>query len=276
MFVVLGAALLHATWNFLVKRTEDKHRSMTAVVLGHAPFAVAAMLWAPLPGPASIPFIVAGAGLHVGYQLFLLSAYRIGDLSQVYPLARGAAPLLVTIISVIFLGEHLSTLELSAVAIIACSIMCLSLTRRLDGSRNRPAALLALAAGCFIASYSLVDGTGARLAGTALGFYGWLSILNAAVFALIMRVRRPGLVGSVVVSDWRFTLGSGGASFLAYALVTWAFTQSPLPLVTALRETSIIATLLLGVLFLRERFDLVKVVATLTTILGIVLLRLCH
>lgn len=274
MAVVLGAAFLHATWNFLVKNTEDKARSMTAVVLGHAPFAVAAVLWAPLPDPESIPCVLAGAGLHVGYQLFLLASYRVGDLSQVYPLARGAAPLLVTLVSVPFFGERLSGVELGAVGIIAAGIMSLTLVRRRDGRRGGPAIGLALVTGCFIASYSVVDGIGARLAGTALGYYGWLSIANAAVFAVIMTRRRPGLVGSAFSEDWRLTLSSGGASFLAYALVTWAFTRAPLPLVAAVRETSILAALLLGVVLLRERFDTVKAVATVTTLLGIVLLHL--
>lgn len=123
------------------------------------------------------------------------------------------------------------------------------------------------------ASYSLVDGWGAREAGTAPGFYGWLSTMNAVIFAAIMRVRRPGLVKRVVFREWRLTLGGGSASFLAYAIVTWAFTVAPIPLVTALRETSIVIALLLGVFVLKERLDPVKLLATMCTMLGIGLLR---
>ena len=94
MIIVLFAALLHACWNFLVKSMDDKHLSMSAVVLGHMPFAIATLLFAPLPRLESLPYILAGAVLHVGYQLFLLASYRIGDLTQVYPLARGSAPLI--------------------------------------------------------------------------------------------------------------------------------------------------------------------------------------
>ncbi len=103
MAVVLLAALLHASWNFIVKRTDDKNLSMCAVVLGHTPFALAALLISPLPGIESLPYILGGAVLHTGYQLFLLSSYRIGDLSQVYPLARGSSPLIVAGISVTLL-----------------------------------------------------------------------------------------------------------------------------------------------------------------------------
>ena len=274
MVIVLLAALLHASWNFMVKRTVDKHLSMTAVVLGHAPFALLALACSPLPDPAALPYILAGSLLHVGYQLFLLASYRAGDLTQVYPLARGAAPLIVAGVSMTLLGVRLSWLELSAVGTIAIGIMSLTLVRTSDGLHNGKAALLALSTGGFIASYSLVDGLGARIAGTAPGFYGCLSLINALIFMAVMRVIRPGVVTKVVRRQWRLALIGGGASFAAYAMVTWAFTLAPIALVSALRETSIIFALLLGVLVLKERLDLLKVLATALTLLGVGLLRL--
>ncbi|MEJ5358630.1 MAG: DMT family transporter [Desulfobacterales bacterium] len=273
MLVVLTAALLHACWNFLVKRNRDPHLGMTAVVLGHTPFALAAIFIAPPPEEKAIPFILAGAVLHTGYQLFLLASYRRGDLSQVYPLARGSAPLIVAAVSLILLGAQLSRLELAAVALIATGIMSLALVRRSEGLRNGRAAALALVTGGFIASYSLVDGMGARTAGTALGYYGWLSTANALLFALGMGAVRPETVKRAVWREPRLSLSGGGASFLAYAMVTWAFTLAPIPLVTALRETSILFALLLGVFFLKERLDLLKLFATLITMFGVGLLR---
>jgi len=273
MIFVLFAALLHASWNFLVKSRDDKHLSMSAVVLGHTPFAVAALLYAPLPSVESLPYLLAGVMLHVGYQLFLLASYRVGDLSQVYPLARGVAPLIVAGVSVFLLGANLSWIELTAVITIGTGIMSLALVRRSDGLRNGQAALLAIITGGFIASYSLVDGLGAREAGTALGFYGWLSAINGIVFAVIMRSMRPGIVIKVICHNWRLALFGGGASFFAYAIVTWAFTVAPIALVTALRETSIIFALLLGVVVLKERLDPMKVLATMCTMLGVGLLR---
>ena len=120
----------------------------------------------------------------------------------------------------------------------------------------------------------MVDGLGARAAGTALGYYGWLSTVNAIIFAALMRFVQPGVVKRLVFRDWRLALGAGGASFSAYAMVTWAFTVAPIPLVTALRETSIIFALLLGVFVLKERLDLMKVVAVACTIVGVGLLRI--
>ncbi|MCK5835702.1 MAG: hypothetical protein KAH09_00425, partial [Desulfobacula sp.] len=194
MIIVLFAALLHASWNFLVKRMDDKYLSMSGVVIGHTPFAIAAILYAPLPDPDSLPYLISGVMLHVGYQLFLLNSYRLGDLTQVYPLARGVAPLFVAIISVILLGVSLSWAELSAIFVIGTGIMSLALVGHYNNPGNGHAASLAILTGGFIAAYSLVDGSGAREAGTALGFYGWLSTINALIFAGIMGVTRPGLV----------------------------------------------------------------------------------
>lgn len=273
---VIAAALLHAAWNALVKQGADKHLGMTAVVLGHVPIALVVLPFVPFPAPVSWPWLLAGLLLHTGYQLFLMMSYRIGDLTQVYPIARGTAPLLVAGISVAFLGVHLAPLELLGVLTIGAGIMSMSLVRQRDGLRNRHAALLALATGGFIAAYSLVDGTGARLAGTALGYFGWASIGNAAVFASLMTLTRPGLLTQVFRRGKRAMILGGGASFVAYSMVIWAFTQAPIALVTALRETSIVFALLIGVFLLGERLDLAKVASTMVTLLGGALLRLAR
>ena len=271
--IVLVAALLHATWNAVVKGGADKHLGMTAVVLGHIPISIVAILLVPLPDFASWPYFLAGIVLHIGYQLFLLNSYRIGDLTQVYPIARGTAPILVALVSVLVLGVTLTTSQLLPVFMIAIGIMSLTLVRQRDGLRNPRAAALAFVTGCFIAGYSLNDGLGAREAGTAVGFYAWLSLVNAVLFAGIMRVMKPGLLTRVPTEGLRAFLFGGPASFAAYALVVWAFTQAPIALVTALRETSIIAALLIGVFFLKERLDLAKVASTVITLTGAILLR---
>ncbi len=273
MFVVLLAALLHASWNFLVKQNNDKHISMSAVVLGHTPFAIFALFFVPLPNLESLMYIITGALLHCGYQLFLLNSYKIGDLSQVYPLARGIAPLLVSVVSVFFLGEHLNQIQTIAIIVICTGIMSLVLVRKSDGLRNYRAAILAVITGIFIASYSLVDGLGARLSGSAVGFYACLSILNAIIFALIVTIKKPDTVKVVVIKNYKLALAGGLASFTAYALVIWSFTMASIPVVTALRETSIIFALLLGVFVLKEKLDLMKLFASMTTLIGAGLLR---
>ena len=270
---VIGAAFLHAAWNALVKGGADKTLSMGAVVIGHMPLAILALGFVPAPAPESLPYLFCGIALHFGYQIFLLRAYQTGDLTQVYPLARGSAPLIVALVSVVFLGVHLEHLELLAIAIIGLGIISLALVRRSDGLRNPKAATLALITGAFIASYSLIDGQGARLAGTSVGFFGWLAVCNGVLMILFLALRHPQTLKAIPERGKGVLLVGGGASFTAYALVTWAFTQAPIALVTALRETSIVFALLIGVFFLKERLDLLKVFSTATTLIGALLLR---
>jgi len=270
---VLFAAVLHASWNALVKSGRDKTLAMAAVIFGHAPIAFVMLFFVPPPAPSSYPYLIAGAGLHFGYQVFLLMSYRIGDLTQVYPIARGTAPLLVAAISVTILGVDLSGAELLGIVVIGCGILSLTAVRNHDGLRNGRAAAMAIGTGCFIAGYSLVDGLGAREAGTAMGFYAWLALLNAVTMAGFVALTDRSVFARLP-SEGRLIMVVGGtASFVAYALVMWAFTQAPIALVTALRETSIIVALLIGVIHLKEKLDLAKLASVLTTLLGVILLR---
>lgn len=272
--IVMLAALIHAAWNAAAKRSGDKLRFMIGLVLGHAPFALAALLVVPLPACDCWPYVVGGALLHLGYQLFLQQSYRHGDLTHVYPLARGTAPLITAALSILWLGERLSMAAWAGTLIIAVGLTSLVCVRRADGLWDRRSAATALLTGCFTAGYSIVDGAGARLAGTALGFYAVLALLNAAAMAALMAWRRPGIVGDAIRKSWRPALLAGGASFTAFALVIWAFTQAPIALVAALRETSVIFALLIGVLVLNERLNLLKIFAATVTTSGALLVKL--
>jgi drug/metabolite transporter (DMT)-like permease len=271
---VLTAALLHASWNAMVKGARDKQLNMVAVVIGHLPLAVIALVFSPLPALASLPYLLAGIALHFGYQLMLLRAYDAGDLTQIYPIARGSAPMIVAAVSVGFLGVTLQPVEIIAVLTIGIGILSMALVRKSDGLRNTQGARLALITGCFIAAYSLIDGMGARVAGTSMGFYGWLAVGNAVLMAGLMAARAPHQLRALHRVGKRVFLLGGSASFAAYALVIWSFTQAPIALVTALRETSIIFALLIGVFFLREKLDLAKLASTAITLIGVALLRL--
>ncbi len=273
--IVLFAALLHAGWNFLVKRSEDAYQGMCAVVLGRLPYGLAVLIFFPFAPASSYFYVVIGALLHVGYQLFLQHSYRFGDLSQVYPMARGSAPLIVALISVAFLNVRYDGFQVGALALIAAGLISLAWQGFSSGTEKRyRGALLAVTAGIFIASYTLIDGLGARIAGTALGYYGSVTVLNALIYAVTMKRLRPGLVNSVVKRHWFQSLASGAASFSAYALVVWAFTREPIALVAALRETSILFSVLLGVGLLKERLTVVKALAIVSTLTGVVMLRL--
>lgn len=273
---VLFAAVLHAVWNALVRSGADKALSMSAVMVGHVPFALIALCFVPAPAPESWFLIGLSVVLHLGYQIFLMNAYRIGDLTQVYPIARGTAPMLVAGVSTVFLGVELVWLEVVAILTIGIGLLSLALARGGDGLRDSKVGLLAFATGCFIAGYSLVDGTGARLAGTSLGFYAWSSMINATIFALFIRWRHPGTLRRLPTEGRMMLLIGGGGSFLAYAIVTWAFTQVPIALVTALRETSIVFALIIGTLFLKERMNSAKAFSIFVTLLGAIMLRIAR
>ncbi len=272
--VVMAAAILHATWNALIKDGGDKFVGMTSMILGQAPLAAITLLFVPSPSAESLPYLFLGVALHVGYQIFLPLSYKYGDLTQVYPIARGVAPLLVAIISVQFLGVDLNRGEMIGIIAISTGIASLALVRKNDGKTSGKATILALITGCFIAAYSLVDGTGARIAGTALGFYGWLALGSTIIYISIMFLWNSSAIKTALRERKRIGLFGGSASFTAFAMVIWAFTQAPITLVTALRETSIIFALLIGVFIMKEKLDLTKVISTILTVAGAIILKL--
>lgn len=160
---------------------------MGAVVLGHMPLALILLPFDSTPSVASMPYLAVGILLHIGYQLFLLKSYEAGDLTQIYPIARGSVPLLVALVSVTILGFQLEPIQTLAIMIIGWGIISLALVRQADVQRNSNAAMLALTTGRFIASYSLIDGLGARIAGTSLGFYSWL-LVTELLWQLTLRL----------------------------------------------------------------------------------------
>lgn len=271
--IVLFAAALHASWNALVKSNSDKVVSMTAITIGHAPLALVAMPFVPTPAPESWPLLAMSVVVHTGYQLSLMQAYRLGDFTQVYPIARGSGPAIVTMVSIFVFGIYLAPTQIAAIGLIVAGIFCLSLLRQNNGLRNPKAVGAALLTGCLIASYSLLDGFGAREAGTAIGYIAWMTVINAITFAILIGIFRPKALKQVF-TEGQLTLWVGGtASVLAYGLVVWAMTQAPIAVVTALRETSTVFALFIGVLFLKEGLTRGKIVATLLTLSGVLLLR---
>jgi len=270
---VLFAALIHASWNAMVKSTEDKVAAMTAVTAGHAPLALLAMPFVPAPAPESWPWLAASVLCHLCYQLFLVLSYRLGDYTQVYPIARGSGPAIITLVSVFALGISFATNQLLAVLLICSGIFCLAMVKQLNGLRNPKAVGAALITGCFIAGYSMLDGYGARVSGSVVGYIAWMTVINAVVFSVLIGItNRPALI-TAYTKTWPVFIFGGSASVLAYVIVVWAMTKAPIAMVTALRETSTMFALLIGVTFLGERLTKGKIAATLITLCGVLLLR---
>ena len=270
---VILAAFLHATWNAMVKNEENKYLAVTAIVLGHVPASVFIILLTPFPSIESIPFIILSALMHNGYNWYLLSAYKFGDLTKVYPIARGTAPILVTIVSLIFLGVALSNFEVLGIFIISLGILSLSI-QGAKSLKNRPAVIYALVTGFFIMGYSITDGYGARVSNSFLSYMGWVFILNAFSFPLILKINDKSEVITKIFKEGKKIFFIGGTlSYIVYGIVVWGFTQAPIALITALRETSIIFALLIGILFLKEKFTILKVIATFVIFFGVALLK---
>tara|TARA_B100000408_G_scaffold75618_1_gene57796 strand:- start:61 stop:903 length:843 start_codon:yes stop_codon:yes gene_type:complete len=270
---IILAAFLHAVWNAMVKNEDNKYLAVTAIVLGHVPVSVLIILLTPIPSVKSIPFIILSALLHIGYEWYLLSAYRFGDLTKVYPIARGTAPILITIVSLIFLGVALSNFEILGIIIISLGILSLSL-QGAKGIKNRSAVIYALVTGFFIMGYSITDGYGARVSNSFLSYMGWSFILNATIFPIILKINNKSEIITKTFKEGKKIFFIGGTlSYIVYGIVIWGFTQAPIALITALRETSIIFALLIGTFFLKEKFTLLKVIATFIIFFGVALLK---
>ncbi|MGR3717265.1 MAG: EamA family transporter [Thermohalobaculum sp.] len=271
---VLGAAVMHAGWNAIVKVGLDRFSSILLMSIVQGAMALCLLPFFAAPLAAAWPWLAASALLHIGYKLFLIRAYEHGDLSQVYPLARGTAPLIVALVGAIWLGESMTAGKTAAVAAIALGVIVMS---RSGGSLDRlprKALLYALGTACFTASYTLVDGVGARIAETASGYVLWMfagDALGMTGFALA--TRGPGALGRLLPA-WRSGIAAGGLSLGSYWIAIWAFTLAPLALVAALRETSVLFAMLIGVFLLGERANPWRWLSAGLILSGVVLMRL--
>jgi drug/metabolite transporter (DMT)-like permease len=273
-FMILGAALLHASWNALVKA--DGERIALIKVMFSTQFACSACLipFVAFPALESWPYLCASAISGTGYMVFLNWAYRFGDLSHVYPFARGIAPLIVAIVSVVFLGEQMSHIGEVAVVLIALGVVSLALTRGAAGLSEPRSVLLSLAAGCFVGAYTITDALGARTAGSPHGYMVWVSLVYAALVAGSFKLLHRRSPTSVVGRSRRNGIVSGVMSYGSSWVAIWAFTLAPMALVSALRETSTVFAVIIGVIFLHERLSITRLASIATTLIGTTVLKL--
>jgi len=270
---VIFAAFLHATWNGMVKSHEDKYVAVASIVLGHVPASLIIIYFMPLPTLESLPYIITSAFIHQGYQWFLLTAYRYGDYTKVYPIARGSGPVIVTIVSLLFLGVILGMYELIGIVIVSIGILSLSFQNS-KALRNKKAIFFALLTGLFIGLYSMIDGYGARVSMSPLSYIGFSFILNALMFPFFLKfMDQPNITKRVFNKAKSLFIIGGTFSYIVYAIVVWGFTKAPIPLVSTLRETSIIFALLIGTFFLKERFTILKSISIFTIFVGVIFLK---
>lgn len=267
--LVLLAALMHAVWNALVKVSGDRLAVMVGMSAVGGVAGLAVLPFAVAPALASWPFLALTTAIHVGYYLFLLRAYAVGDLSQVYPVARGGSPLMLALISGPVMGEALSVTQAMGVGLISLGIISLSL-----GRGSRLALLYALCTACFIAAYSATDALGVRRSGSPLGYIGWLFLLDGAMMLAFGFWRRGRTLFSPSRIDWRQWIGGGVLALCAYGIVVWCYNLGTVAPVSALRETSVVFAALIGSLFLGEEFGVRRVIAAAVVASGIVVVNL--
>jgi drug/metabolite transporter (DMT)-like permease len=269
--IVLFAAVLHAGWNALVKGGGDTTLTTTFVALMAAVIAAVLLPFLPPPAPASWPYLGVAAVLQVAYYLLVAAAYREADMSQVYPLMRGLPPLLVAGVAALFLGEQPTLVAWAGIGLICGGVLSLAVHGR---GANGQGVAFALANAVVIASYTLVDGAGARLSGSAASYTLWLAVLTAPPVVLWVALRRGLELVAFARKKWVLGAAGGAATTASYGLALWAMTEAPIAMVAALRETSIVFGTIIAALVLRERITPPRLLATAIIVLGAVVLRL--
>lgn len=248
--IILSAAMLHAVWNAIVKTAADRTTTLGLVALGHVIPASVMVVALPLPSAESFPWIIASTVVHFGYFYMLGKAYQHGDLSVVYPIARGIVPALVSLWALILVGEMLPVQAWGGIALIALGIQ-LSSWKALRHGVGRAALGFAVGTGFCISIYSVVDGIGVRLSGNTLSYWAWGAFLHIFVMGFIA-IRKRDTLATLPTRTWAVGILGGLVSMTAYGLVLYAKNFAPLGAVSALRETSVIFAALIGFVFLKE------------------------
>ena len=270
---VLGAALLHAAWNAMLKGGRDTTLDMAIVVAGSGLVVLPLLPFVPLPAPASWPYIGVSLLIHIGYYSALVGTYRAGDLSHGYPLMRGVAPLLVAGFGAVVLGELPGLWMWVGILLISGGVIGIAFVGGASFLHNQRATAWALANAALIAAYTLVDGTGVRLAGSTASYAVWMFFLDGFPYVLIVAWLRRTELLLYARDHWQRGLVGGALSVAAYAIALWAMTRAPIAAVAALRETSVIFAAILGAWLLKEPFGRARLAGAVAVLCGVVALK---
>jgi drug/metabolite transporter (DMT)-like permease len=270
--IVMAAAALHAGWNALVKIGLDRFLTASLIQIGAGIVALPTLPFLAPPVAAAWPWLALSALLHIGYNVFLVRAYQLGGLGQVYAISRGSSPLLATLLALMLLGESLTWVQLCGLSLLVTGIWLMALHQ--GASINRNLLLNALATATCIAGYSLADACGARTNGNPLTYSLWLFTVNALAMGTLLLARRGPRIASELGKHWRTGLLGGAMSLFAYSIVIWAMTLAPVAAVSALRETSVVFALLIGRWWLKEPLSGQRILACLLILAGAINLKI--
>jgi len=268
--LVILSAMAHATWNALMKSAGDRMLTMAALRFTGLVIGLCALPFVDWPAAESWKWLLLTAAVMFGYYVLLVRSYGAGDMSVVYPLARGLAPVLTTVAAALAIGETLNAGQTAAVALISLGIMVLALS----AGAKRNAVLLALATGVSVAAYSFFGGLGVRAAGTVLGFQACLEIVTGAGTVGYVAVVRRADLKAFARKHGHVGVLAGAISVMGFLAFLAAAQRLPLGPVTALRETSVIFGAVIGTLLLHEGFGLRRLTASTMVVAGITLLAL--
>jgi len=272
--LMLVAAVLHAGWNLLVKMSRDMLAVTVLLMLVGGALSLIAIPFFPAPAWASLPYLAGSVCLQCTYSVLLVRAYGAGDFGRVYPIARGLAPLLVTLVSTTLIGESFGRLELAGVLVIALGVVSLVFADRAPLTAERRSLFYALASGVTIGAYTILDGLGARLSGIPKGYVFWIFAANMLPMTAILVYGRGREALRALRSEWRRAVIAAVMALSAYGMVIYALSAAPMGPVAALRETSVVFAALLGALVLKERFGAWRIASAAIVALGLLLLRL--
>jgi drug/metabolite transporter (DMT)-like permease len=272
---VLFAAVCHAGWNALIKVGLDPLSTTTLISLGSGVVALVFVPFVGVPVWASWPWLIASVIIHLFYFAGLIESYRTGDLGQVYPIARGSAPLMTATVTTIFVGERMGVIGWSGIGALVAGVFLLSARGGRDFTTiDRRAVGFALFTAVTICAYSVVDGVGGRLAGNPNAYSLWL-FAGIAVVMLPYALYRDGrAVIPVMQRYWRRGFVGGALQLLSYGIAIWAMTVAPIAIVATLRETSVLFGAVIAVVVLKEPLRTLRIVAALLIVCGLVLIRI--
>ncbi|MGH7049939.1 MAG: EamA family transporter [Acetobacteraceae bacterium] len=272
--LVLAAAVMHASWNALVKARAEPVIAITLLVFVCGLMGLPLLAIFGLPRAASLPYVGASVGIHLGYYLALTEGYRRGEMSEVYPVARGGAPLITTLVVLIVLGEAVPSHALAGVVLLAGGVLLIPAGRGATARLKSGALGFALLTATIIAGYTVIDGTGGRLSGNPSGYAALLFVVDAIPLPLVMLLsRRRRLLGALRGNLGQTMIGAA-LSLGAYWIAIWAMTKAPIPEVAALRETSVLISTGIATVALKEHVRPLRWIAALAILIGIALIRL--
>ena len=282
VLAVLLGALLHATWNALVKSSGDKQLDLALVHLLGGIAALPLLAWVGLPPVSAMPFIGLSLLIHIAYYVTLNGAYQHGELGSTYPIMRGSAPLLVALGSTLLLGERLTSTAWLGIGAVTVGVLMVGLARPAETLHHGRAIAYALANAVVIAGYTLVDGHGVRLSAgagaTAASYVVLLFVLDGIPYPTLVFLQRSRSARQAMLAyarrRWPLATLGGLASLGSYWIALWAMTRAPVAAVSALRETSVLFATALSVIVLKERFGLQRAGGAVVIVSGVVALRL--